>query len=94
MGGYQVGYHGGINGALSTLAALLGNRETGQGQLIDISLQEVVLTLVGPIVASNRYHKTTWNRVPDRPPAMGRMQISDGYVILAAADDHHLSDRI
>jgi len=89
MGGYQVGYHGGIYGALATLAAVIGNRKTGKGQLIDISLQEVVLSLVGPIVAYNRYHKTTWNRVPDRPPAMGRMQTSDGYVILAAADDHH-----
>ena len=27
--------------------------------------------------------------VPDRPPAMGRTKVSDGYVILSAVDDHH-----
>jgi crotonobetainyl-CoA:carnitine CoA-transferase CaiB-like acyl-CoA transferase len=37
----------------------------------------------------NRYQFTTWHRVPDRPPAMGRMKTSDGYIILAANDDHH-----
>jgi len=40
-------------------------------------------------VAGNRYHGTSWNRVPDRPPAMGRMKTSDGYVILGAIEDHH-----
>ncbi|MBN1663072.1 MAG: CoA transferase, partial [Deltaproteobacteria bacterium] len=31
----------------------------------------------------------TWCRVPDRPPAMGRMETSDGYIVLGALDDHH-----
>ena len=89
LGGFPVGYHGGIVAALASLAALLGRKNTGRGQLIDISLQEVIVSLLSPIVASNRYHDTTWSRVPDRPPAMGRMQTSDGYVVVNAADDHH-----
>ena len=89
MGGYAVGYPGGITAAFTTMAALLGRMKTGRGQLIDISLQEVILTLVRVNVASNRYHGTTWSRVPDRPPAMGRMQTSDGYIIVGAIEDHH-----
>ena len=89
MGGYAVGYHGGITAALATMAALLGRMKTGRGQVIDISLQEVILTLVRVNVASNRYHDTSWHRVPDRPPAMGRMQTSDGYIVVGAIEDHH-----
>jgi crotonobetainyl-CoA:carnitine CoA-transferase CaiB-like acyl-CoA transferase len=89
MGGYPVGYHGGIAAALASLAAVIGTKRTGQGQLIDISLQEVILAMVSPTVASTRYHKTTYSRVPDRPPPMGRMQAKDGYVILNAFDNHH-----
>ena len=89
MGGYAVGYHGGVTAALATMAALLGRIKTGRGQVIDISLQEVILALVRVNVASNRYHGTSWHRVPDRPPAMGRMQTSDGYIVVGAIEDHH-----
>lgn len=88
-GGYQVGYQGGIAAAIATLAAVIGSRKTGRGSLVDISLQDVIMFLVSPIAMGSRYYHSTWSRVPDRPPAMGRMQTSDGYVILAAADDHH-----
>jgi len=89
IGGYPMGYHGGIVAALASLAAVIGTKKTGHGQLIDISLQEVILAMVSPTVTSTRYHKTTYSRVPDRPPPMGRMQTKDGYVILNAFDDHH-----
>ncbi len=89
MGGFFAGYHGGLAAALAGLALFIGLTESGHGRIIDISLEEVVLALVSPVVASTRYHGTTWSRVPDRPPAMGRMETSDGYVVLGAADDHH-----
>ncbi len=89
MGGCQVGYHGAVAAAVATLAAVIGQKKTQRGQLIDVSLQEVLLNMVSPVVAGTRYHGTTWSRVPDRPPAMGRMQTKDGYVILNAFDDHH-----
>jgi len=89
MGGYAVGYHGAITAALATLATLLGRIKTGRGRLIDISLQDVILTMVRVNVAGCRYHGTSWSRVPDRPPAMGRMKTSDGYAVLGAIEDHH-----
>jgi len=89
MGGYQVGYHGGLTAALAVMGLLLGKLKTGRGHLVDIALQQVVLTLVCPLVTSSRYNDHSYSRVPDRPPGMGRMETSDGYVVLGAADDHH-----
>ena len=89
LGGFQVAYYGALVAALTTLATVSNRSKTGGGKLIDISLQEVVMTTIAPNMSGNRYHDTTWSRVPDRPPAMGRMQTSDGYIIFAAADDHH-----
>jgi crotonobetainyl-CoA:carnitine CoA-transferase CaiB-like acyl-CoA transferase len=89
MGGWFAGYHGGLVAAIAGLALFIGRQGAGTGRLVDISLEEVMLALVSPGVASYRYHGATWSRVPDRPPAMGRMETSDGYVVLGAADDHH-----
>ncbi len=89
MGGYAVGYHGGLHAALITLGALMGKRKTGYGQMIDISLQEVILSMNRTSPPSSRYLGATWSRVPDRPPGLGRMKTSDGYVVVGAVEDHH-----
>jgi len=89
LGGYQVGYHAGLTAALAVVSLLVGRLQTGEGQMVEISLQEIMTSLISIYVASTRYHLTSWHRIPDRPPAMGRMETSDGYVVLNAADDHH-----
>lgn len=88
-GGHPVGYHGGIAAALGTLPAVIHSRQTGKGRLVDVSLHDVICCLVFPLAATCRYNQVTWSRVPDRPPATGRMQTRDGYIVLGAADDHH-----
>ena len=89
LGGWQVAHTGGIVAALATLGALYGRRRSGRGRRVDVSLQEVVLALVAPLVPGPRYNGTSWSRVPDRPPSMGRLRTRDGYVIVNAFDDHH-----
>ncbi len=89
FGSYQVGYHGALNAAVGIMALILGRMKTGQGHLLDISLQEVVINLLHGTLHNHRYDGFTWSRVPDRPPAMGRMETSDGYITLGANDDHH-----
>ena len=88
-GGYFVGYHGGLSAALATVGAALGQRKTGKGRMIDISLQETIVTMIRPNIASNRYQHTNWSRVPDRPPAMGRMETKDGYIVIGTPENHH-----
>ncbi|MCY3971202.1 MAG: CoA transferase [Acidobacteria bacterium] len=91
LGGQQAGYHGGLVTALAVAALLYERRRGAAGGRVDVSIQDVMLSLVAPLLASARYHETTWSRVPDRPPAMGRLETSDGYVILNAFDDHHFA---
>ena len=87
-GGYPTGYHAGLTAALATAAALFG-RGDGDGCLIDVSEQESILSLVRGFLAQTVYQRVTWNRVPDRPPAFGRMECSDGYVVSHVVEDHH-----
>ena len=89
LGGHQAGYHAGLVAALAVASLLYGRRRGGDGASLDVSIQDVMVSMVAPLLASARYHGTTWSRVPDRPPAMGRLKTRDGYVILNAFDDHH-----
>jgi crotonobetainyl-CoA:carnitine CoA-transferase CaiB-like acyl-CoA transferase len=91
LGGSQVGYWGATTAALATLAAMIGQRNTGHGQLIDISLQEVMVAMMQINITSTRYLHGNWigGRVPISDPAMGRMAVKDGYVLVTAGDDHH-----
>lgn len=87
--GYFVGYHTGLSAALATVGAALAQRNTGKGRLIDVSIQETIVSLMRPNIAGNRYQHTNWSRVPDRPPAMGRMETRDGYIVIGTPEDHH-----
>lgn len=88
-GGFQIACQSGINAAMVTLAALIGRGKTGKGRIIDVSMQEVIVGFLRPGIAGSRYQRASWSRVPDRPPAMGRMKTSDGYLVLGAVEDNH-----
>jgi crotonobetainyl-CoA:carnitine CoA-transferase CaiB-like acyl-CoA transferase len=89
MGGSAVGFHGGLTAAVVAAASLVGRARTGRGRLIDLSLQEAILSMVRTGVPGGRYQGTRWNRVPDRPPSMGRMPTKDGYVVVGTPENHH-----
>jgi crotonobetainyl-CoA:carnitine CoA-transferase CaiB-like acyl-CoA transferase len=89
LGGSQVGYYGGVTAAMAVMGFLWKKLNTGQGHWVDISLQQVMMTMVAPLLAMSRYNDVSYHRIPDRPPAQGRMETQDGYVILGAFDDHH-----
>ncbi|MFH0880829.1 MAG: CoA transferase, partial [Lentisphaerota bacterium] len=89
VGGYQAGYAAALDAAVAVMAVHLGKMKTGEGRMIDVSMQEAIINLLLGVLHGSRYDGLTWCRVPDRPPAMGRMQTSDGYIVLGAADDHH-----
>ena len=87
-GGYPTGYHAGLTAGLATAAALFGRRD-GDGCLIDVSEQEAIVSLARGHLVQNVYQRVTWSRVPDRPPAFGRMECADGYVVMHIVEDHH-----
>jgi crotonobetainyl-CoA:carnitine CoA-transferase CaiB-like acyl-CoA transferase len=89
-GGYPTGYSTGLTAAVAIAGALYGRRANGdEGRLIDVSEQEAILALVRTNVASTIYHGTVWSRVPERPPALGRLKCKDGYVVALLIEDRH-----
>ena len=88
-GGYPTGYSTGLTAAVAVAGALYGRKVNGAGRLIDVSEQEAILALVRTNVAGTIYHRSPWSRVPDRPPALGRLQCSDGYVVALLIEDRH-----
>jgi crotonobetainyl-CoA:carnitine CoA-transferase CaiB-like acyl-CoA transferase len=88
-GGYPTGYCAGLTAALAVAAALYGRKVNETGRLIDVSEQEAILALVRSNLASTIYHHSGWSRVPERPPALGRMKCRDGYVVALLIEDHH-----
>jgi crotonobetainyl-CoA:carnitine CoA-transferase CaiB-like acyl-CoA transferase len=88
-GGYPTGYSAGLTAAVAVAGALYGRKANGAGRLIDVSEQEAILALVRTNVAGTIYHRSPWSRVPERPPALGRLQCSDGYVVALLIEDRH-----
>jgi crotonobetainyl-CoA:carnitine CoA-transferase CaiB-like acyl-CoA transferase len=65
VGGAQAQYLGGLNAAVGTLLALEDRDRTGLGQVVDISMQESVLTILGniPLLYS---HLASWPGAAER----------------------------
>ncbi len=84
-GGFQAQYEGGINGALSTAFTLLQRDFTGEGQHVDVSIQEVVNSTM---VVNQPYYSWTGAEQGRRPPVgalFGNiMPCKDGYFISQA----------
>ena len=78
---------GALNAAMGTMLALRSRRRTGRGQLVDISLQEAVISVsleAGPLVhmeTGTRGGRTGRRR--DTPP-IGHYRASDGAVSIVA----------
>jgi len=86
VGGGWVGeYDAGLMGAVATLAALMLRLTTGEGQHIDISKFDTMVTLER--VAAGRYAND-----PEPPPlpgmVAGLLSCQDGHVVITPAQDH------
>jgi crotonobetainyl-CoA:carnitine CoA-transferase CaiB-like acyl-CoA transferase len=88
-GGYPTGYAAGLTTALAVAAAVLGRVVSGRGRLIEVSEQEAILALVRTLLPQTIYDRSSWSRVPDRPPFFGRTQCRDGYIVYLPIEDHH-----
>lgn len=77
-------YATGMHAASSVMSALLIKAKTGEGQYVDIGMQDVAMLLINretSVTAS-----TGQMTIPDDnryPPLLGRFETSDGYAMLA-----------
>jgi crotonobetainyl-CoA:carnitine CoA-transferase CaiB-like acyl-CoA transferase len=87
LGGEQASYVTGLNAAVATLLALEARERTGTGQVVDISIQESLLTILGNIPILYSHLATVARRMGSRhhrthPTAI--FPCRDGYVGIAA----------
>lgn len=87
LGGEQAQYLSGLNAAVATLLALESRERSGQGQGIDISMQESLLAILGNIPIIYSHLHTVAQRIGSRhhrthPTAI--FPCRDGYVGIAA----------
>lgn len=75
--GYQVEFHGGLHAAIAAMAGLWHSRETGEGQLVEVSHQEATLS-------DHAWLTTTWTHqgVVQRRVGSLYAKCADGYVYL------------
>lgn len=89
-GGPVLDYATGMHATSAILAAVLLRQQTGEGQHIDIAMQDVTMLLV------NRHTSITASTGSQPPPAgnheglmLGRYQAKEGYVMLAGYRSRH-----
>ena len=87
LGGEQARYLAGLNAAVATLLALEARERTGRGQVVDVSMQESLLAILGNIPIIYSHLSTVARRIGSRhhrthPTAIYPCQ--DGYVGIAA----------
>jgi crotonobetainyl-CoA:carnitine CoA-transferase CaiB-like acyl-CoA transferase len=95
LGGEQAQYLGGLNASVATLLALEAREHTDQGQVVDISLQESLLTILGNIPILYSHLETVARRIGSRhhrthPTAI--LPCQDGYIGIAAQTSQQWED--
>jgi len=86
QGGFQAQYQGGLNGFVGTLTALFYRDMTGEGQQVDISLMEVMASILEQTIIAYSYSgeitKRSGNQGGLHP--WGLYPCKDGYVAVVA----------
>ena len=85
-------YSGGVAAAIGCMLALIHRKRTGQGQLVDISMVENFLNLIGHIVMdytmNGRVQESHGNRDPDMLQGVYRCQGDDRWVAITISTMH------
>ncbi|MBI4308299.1 MAG: CoA transferase [Chloroflexi bacterium] len=88
VGGYKGEYDCGLIAAIAVVAAYYGRELLGQGQHIDLSKQEALLTLSRPELAKWPNEQFLETRASRAFPIAGLMQCKDGFVQLMPLEEH------
>jgi CoA:oxalate CoA-transferase len=84
----------GLSSAIATLAAAYNMKETGKGQYIDVSKQDVLMTMVLLEIAMYANMGIVRNRLA-RPLLMPvPMECQDGYIMISALTDREWQDLV
>lgn len=87
-GGYLGEYQVGINAAIATLAALYGRDSFGDGQQVDVSMQESLIALNRRDMARYPNEGVIESRATGIFPVGGLYECKDGFVEVSLLEDH------
>ena len=78
----QAQFKAGTNGAAAALMALYHQRSTGQGQHVDVSIQESVASALRDVTSNFTYFGGVRRRQPNHSGDLTRLRaVSDGYIL-------------
>jgi crotonobetainyl-CoA:carnitine CoA-transferase CaiB-like acyl-CoA transferase len=86
--GQQAGYQAGVNAAIGSLGALFGRFSSGQGQHVDISVQECLVAILENNYVSWPYMQSIASRLGFRLIPQDVIPCRDGYIYFLAIEDH------
>ncbi|MBI2908655.1 MAG: CoA transferase [Chloroflexi bacterium] len=87
-GGYLGEYQAGINAAVATLGALYARDSHGQGQQVDVSIQESLIALNRRDMARYGNEGESESRATGIFPVGGLYECKDGFVEISLIEDH------
>ncbi len=79
---HQAQFKAGTNAATATLMALYHQQATGQGQQVDVSIQESIASALRDVVNNYTYMGAVRRRQPNHSGDLTRLRaVSDGYIL-------------
>jgi crotonobetainyl-CoA:carnitine CoA-transferase CaiB-like acyl-CoA transferase len=86
--GQQAGYQAGVNAAVGSLGALFSRFSTGEGQHVDVSVQECLVAIMENNYVSWPYTGSVASRLGFRLIPQDVIPCQDGYIYFLAIEDH------
>jgi crotonobetainyl-CoA:carnitine CoA-transferase CaiB-like acyl-CoA transferase len=87
--GHQAGFQAGVHAATATMGAVLAQGRDGEGQHVDVSVQESVASILEMTFEYWPYMKVIATRLGRKPIApIEPMQCKDGWIYICCVEEH------
>ncbi|MGE0682887.1 MAG: CaiB/BaiF CoA transferase family protein [Candidatus Binatia bacterium] len=87
--GQQAGFQAGVNASLATLGALFSRLSTGEGQHVEVSVQECLLAILELTFEFYPYMGVIASRLGQKPiQPLDFLECKDGWIFLCCVEEH------
>jgi len=87
--GQQAGFQAGLNAAVGSLAALYAAAASGEGQLVEVSMQECLTSIVEMTYEYYPYMGLVASRLGQKPIApLDFLECKDGWIFICCVEEH------
>ncbi|MEW6272109.1 MAG: CoA transferase [Thermodesulfobacteriota bacterium] len=87
--GQQAGFQAGLNAAVGSLGALLSALATGEGQLVEVSVQECLTSILEMTYEFYPYMGLVASRLGQKPIApLDFLECKDGWIFICCVEEH------